>query len=384
MARIVFGAETLETRARDHGSRQRELPDVVGLQHARLGQGLRREQPDHAHHAVHPRRRDGAGHGRRVRDPDARRGAGRHGVLPDRATRGAGHLRLVRVVDVDADGRPDLRDPGAAARAVRPGRPGPPARRAVPQRRQLHGLQGARLPGGLRERRSASWPRCRPASTSTCTRPAGSRAGSRSATRSSCSTRTRPRWPGPTSPASTCPTTASRCEAMLDGGPGQHFLGSPHTLANFETAFWRSELSDNNSFEQWELERRPRRRAARQRGAGSAAWPSTRSRPSTRRSTRSSCAWIDAAQGELPRLGRLGRRPVAASPRPRSSRHVVERHGAPRSSLAAASSRIADCPRPLRLRLQPAQLLERDVAVHQVPRLDLDERRLGDLAQVLR
>ena len=42
-------------------------------------------------------------------------------------------------------------------------------------------------------------------------------------------------------------------QAMLDGGPGQHFLGSPHTLANFETAFWRSELSDNNSFEQWEL-----------------------------------------------------------------------------------------------------------------------------------
>jgi len=43
-------------------------------------------------------------------------------------------------------------------------------------------------------------------------------------------------------------------QAMLDGGPGQHFLGSPHTLANFETAFWRSHISDNNSFEQWELE----------------------------------------------------------------------------------------------------------------------------------
>ncbi len=41
---------------------------------------------------------------------------------------------------------------------------------------------------------------------------------------------------------------------MLDSGPGQHFLGSPHTLANFENAFWRSQLSDNNSFEQWELD----------------------------------------------------------------------------------------------------------------------------------
>ena len=64
----------------------------------------------------------------------------------------AGHLRLLRVVDVDADGRADVRHAGAAARAVRAGRPGAPARRAVPQRRQLHGLQGARLPGRLRER----------------------------------------------------------------------------------------------------------------------------------------------------------------------------------------------------------------------------------------
>jgi trimethylamine---corrinoid protein Co-methyltransferase len=43
-------------------------------------------------------------------------------------------------------------------------------------------------------------------------------------------------------------------QAMLDNGPGQHFLGSAHTLANFENAFWRSELSNNDSFEQWELE----------------------------------------------------------------------------------------------------------------------------------
>jgi trimethylamine--corrinoid protein Co-methyltransferase len=30
-----------------------------------------------------------------------------------------------------------------------------------------------------------------------------------------------------------------------------HFLGSAHTQANFENAFWRSSLADNNSFEQW-------------------------------------------------------------------------------------------------------------------------------------
>ena len=43
-------------------------------------------------------------------------------------------------------------------------------------------------------------------------------------------------------------------EAMLGQEPGQHFLGNPHTLANFESAFWRSSISDNNSFEQWEAE----------------------------------------------------------------------------------------------------------------------------------
>jgi len=33
---------------------------------------------------------------------------------------------------------------------------------------------------------------------------------------------------------------------------GDHFLGNAHTLANFETAFYRSAIADNNSFEQWE------------------------------------------------------------------------------------------------------------------------------------
>jgi trimethylamine--corrinoid protein Co-methyltransferase len=39
--------------------------------------------------------------------------------------------------------------------------------------------------------------------------------------------------------------------AILANEPGTHFLGSAHTLANFETAFYRSEIADNNSFEKW-------------------------------------------------------------------------------------------------------------------------------------
>ncbi len=40
-------------------------------------------------------------------------------------------------------------------------------------------------------------------------------------------------------------------DAILTNGPGQHFLGTAHTLANFETAFYRSSTADNASFEQW-------------------------------------------------------------------------------------------------------------------------------------
>jgi trimethylamine--corrinoid protein Co-methyltransferase len=40
-------------------------------------------------------------------------------------------------------------------------------------------------------------------------------------------------------------------DAILENGPGQHFLGTAHTLANFESAFYRSEVADNNSYEQW-------------------------------------------------------------------------------------------------------------------------------------
>ena len=40
--------------------------------------------------------------------------------------------------------------------------------------------------------------------------------------------------------------------AIRDVGPGQHFLGCEHTQLNFENAFYRSSVADNNSFEQWE------------------------------------------------------------------------------------------------------------------------------------
>ncbi|MEQ8968665.1 MAG: trimethylamine methyltransferase family protein [Azospirillaceae bacterium] len=43
-------------------------------------------------------------------------------------------------------------------------------------------------------------------------------------------------------------------DAIREVGPGSHYLGCAHTRANFETAFYRSTIADNNSFEQWEAE----------------------------------------------------------------------------------------------------------------------------------
>lgn len=42
--------------------------------------------------------------------------------------------------------------------------------------------------------------------------------------------------------------------AVREVGPGAHFLGCEHTQSNFMSAFYRSNIADNNSFEQWESE----------------------------------------------------------------------------------------------------------------------------------
>ena len=43
-------------------------------------------------------------------------------------------------------------------------------------------------------------------------------------------------------------------DAFRTNEHGQHFLGNAHTLANFESAFYRFEMTDNNSYEQWSEE----------------------------------------------------------------------------------------------------------------------------------
>ena len=41
-------------------------------------------------------------------------------------------------------------------------------------------------------------------------------------------------------------------DAFAEVGPGNHFFGCSHTMAHYETAFWDSNLSDNEPFEKWE------------------------------------------------------------------------------------------------------------------------------------
>ncbi len=41
-------------------------------------------------------------------------------------------------------------------------------------------------------------------------------------------------------------------DAFAEVGPGNHFFGCSHTMRHYETAFWDSDLSDNEPFEKWE------------------------------------------------------------------------------------------------------------------------------------
>ena len=43
-------------------------------------------------------------------------------------------------------------------------------------------------------------------------------------------------------------------DAIGEVGPGGHFLGCAHTQNNFENAFYLSEIADNSSLEQWEID----------------------------------------------------------------------------------------------------------------------------------
>ncbi|MBC7280150.1 trimethylamine methyltransferase family protein [Hoeflea sp.] len=42
-------------------------------------------------------------------------------------------------------------------------------------------------------------------------------------------------------------------DAFREVGVGKHFLGCAHTMENYQTAFWDSEIADNEPFEKWDM-----------------------------------------------------------------------------------------------------------------------------------
>ena len=47
---------------------------------------------------------------------------------------------------------------------------------------------------------------------------------------------------------------AQALDAIREVGPGGHYLGCAHTQANFQSAFWRTDLFDYKPFETWQEE----------------------------------------------------------------------------------------------------------------------------------
>ena len=102
-------------------------------------------------------------------------------------------------------------------------------------------------------------------------------------------------------------------DAIREVGPGKHFLGCAHTQANFQTAFYRSPLADNNSVEQWEAEGAKDMTPACQRAVEEAA---RRIRGAAARSGggRGAERLHQPPQGLVPRLERLARAGVRQKP----------------------------------------------------------------------
>ena len=250
LCRIAFGGDlagrTVLTSLINAAS-----PMRWGWHHARSGGDLREQQSGVHHLAVHPGRGDVTGDRGGSGRPGSRRSAVGNGVLPARATWGSGDLRHVRVVDVD----------GFRGAHVRHARGGP---------RYL--CDGPSWPAG-------SGCRSDPAGQLTSSKAPDAQASYESAMTLL-----------PTMLAGVnfvlhaagwiegglalsyekllmdadqlsmmevygrgvdMSPNGQALDALLSNEHGSHFLGHAHTLANFETAFCRSSIADNNSFEQW-------------------------------------------------------------------------------------------------------------------------------------
>ena len=300
MAKILFGDALHRCRDRqaedgDHQPDQRQLADDLRRDDARGAEGLCAREPGLHRHAVHPRRRDVAGDGRRHRRADAGRGAVGHGVHAAREPRCAGRAGQLRVVDLDAVRRADVRHAGAHAGALRDGRARAAARRAVPLRRRA---VRSKIPDAQAAYESANTllPTCL-AGVNFVLHTAGWLEGGLAMGYE--------KFVMDVDQAGMMHTLCAgvdlsengqAMDAIREVGPGKHFLGCAHTQANFETAFYRSSIADNNSVEQWEAEGSQDTAAARQRDLEEAA-RGLRGAAARSRRRRSAAGLREPAQG---------------------------------------------------------------------------------------
>ena len=132
----------------------------------------------------------------------------------------------------------------------RPARP--PLRAAVSRRRRAVLVERARRPGGGRDDEHAVGDDARAGATSSCTRPAGWRAASPPATRSSRSTSSSCACSTSSPGRSRSATRSSRWMRSASEGPGGMFLAADHTLAHFRDWVFMSPLFRSQSYVTWE------------------------------------------------------------------------------------------------------------------------------------
>ncbi len=253
MARLAFGADYLEDHAVILSPHQRELAARLGRDRC-LGAARAYAEANQATlltpfilaGAMAPVTAAGG-----VR-PDTRRGARRHDVRPAGPARCARRARKLRELDVDAVGGADIRDAGAGARPVRHGRARPtgsasrsgPVGRSAPRRspthrpptRAPHTLQPTVLGGVNFVLHAAGW------------LEGGLTVGYEKFVLDADQLGMMTVFVNGVDLSD----NGQALEAILGNEPGTHYLGSAHTLANFESAFYRSDVADNNSFEQWQ------------------------------------------------------------------------------------------------------------------------------------
>ena len=250
LARIAFGGD-LQDRTVMTSLINASSPLVWDSSMLAVGRGLRPEQPGDDHHAVHPRRRDGADHLGRRRRPDARRGTRRDDVRPARPTRRAGRVRLVRQLDVDAERGADVRHARSPHSCCTPSPPSP----AGSACRSDRAARSPRPSCPTRRPPTRARRRCIPtmmAGTNFVLHAAGWLEGGLAIGYE--------KFVLDADQLGMMATfvqgldlseNGQALDAIRENPPGQHYLGTAHTLANFESAFYRSDTADNSSFEQW-------------------------------------------------------------------------------------------------------------------------------------